>query len=163
MVLLLSLICILTALYGDITNTAASYANLAMIYLFSGSYAFGYTTLTFVYPVEIFNYTQRAKGIAVGQMVCYAFGFLNQYTTPIAINNIGWRYYAMNAAWDVVICVIIWFYFVETKGLALEEVDELFDGVVHSDGVHIGGGTNVASKSADDVEIVAELATGKVS
>ncbi|RFU29524.1 hypothetical protein B7463_g6815, partial [Scytalidium lignicola] len=156
MVLLLVLICILTALYGDGSNTAASYANLAMIYLFSGAYAFAFNPLTFVYPAEVLNYTQRAKGIAVGQMICYAFGFLNQYTTPIAIDNIGWRYYAINAAWDVVICGIIWSWFVETKGLALEEVDEIFDGMIHTDGVHVGDGRNVL-KLIDDVEVVGTI------
>ncbi|KAI7972324.1 hypothetical protein EIK77_003395 [Talaromyces pinophilus] len=97
------------------------------------------------------NYSQRAKGVAVGQMACYAFGFLNQYTTPIAMNNIGWRYYAINAAWDVGMCAIIWFWFVETKGLALEEVDKLFDGVVHTEGIRIGDGTNISLKSKEDV------------
>lgn len=154
MVVLLVLICILTALYGSGSNPSASYANLAMIYLFSGAYAFAFNPLTFVYPVEIMNYTQRAKGIAVGQMACYAFGFLNQYTTPIAINNIGWRYYALNAAWDVGICAVIWFWFVETKGLALEEVDQLFDGVVHTDGVLVGDGTNMEEREGNDVKAV---------
>jgi len=161
LMVLLLVLCILSELYGDGSNRAASYANLAMTYLFSGAYAFAFNPLTFVYPVEIMNDTQRAKGIAVGQMACYAFGFLNQYTTPIAMDSIGWRYYAVNAAWDVGICVIIFFWFVETKGLSLEEVDEIVDGVVHTDGVRIGDGTNVAHKSADadDVEVVAGSAT----
>ena len=154
MIVLLVIVCILTALYGDGSNPSASYANLGMIYLFSGAYAFAYSPLTFVYPVEIMNYTQRARGIAVGQMACYAFGFLNQYTTPIAMDNIGWRYYAANAAWDCVICAIIWFWFVETKGLALEEVDELFDGIVHTDGIHIGSGRDLSIKSTDKVDVV---------
>lgn len=34
----------------------------------------------------------------------------------------------------------IWVIFVETKGLALEEVDDLFDGFIHADGVFIGNG-----------------------
>lgn len=161
MVLLLVIICILMALYGDGSNLSASYANLAMIYLFSGAYAFAFNPLTFVYPVEILNYTQRAKGIAVGQMFCYAFGFLNQYTTPIAIDKIGWRYYAINAAWDVGICAIIYFWFVETKGLALEEVDKLFDGLVHTEGVHIGDGTNVSAKSEHNVEVVGAISKAK--
>lgn len=152
MVLLLVIICILSALFGDGSNTSASYGNLAMIFLFSGAYALAFNPLTFVYPAEVMNFSQRAKGIAVGQMACYAFGFLNQYTTPVAMNNIGWRYYAINAAWDVIICFIIWFWFVETKGLALEEVDQLFDGVVHTEGILIGNGTNISLKLGDDVE-----------
>lgn len=147
MTFFLVLMAILSALYGDGGNIPASNAMVAIIFLFLGCYSFAWTPLTFVYPVEILNYTQRAKGLAVGQMACYAFGFVNQYTTPIAIDNIGWRYYAINAAWDVVICVIIWYFFVETRTLALEEVDELFDGKIHADGVFIGRGDDVKTKA----------------
>ncbi|KUI69084.1 Lactose permease [Cytospora mali] len=149
----LVLMAILSALYGDGSNESASWAYVAIIFLFLLSYSFAWTPLTFVYPIEVLTYTQRAKGLAVGQMACYAFGFVNQYTTPIAINNIGWRYYAINAAWDAVICIIIWYWFVETKGLALEEVDQIFEGVVHSDGVFIGDGKNVnVGKDIEGVE-----------
>lgn len=79
-------------------------------------------------------------------MACYAFGFVNQYTTPIAIDNIGWRYYAIDAAWDVVICMIIWFFVVETRNSALEEVDELFYGKIHADNVFIGRSDDVQTK-----------------
>jgi MFS family permease len=150
MTLFLVLMAILTALYENSNNKAAGNAMVAIAFFLLGSYSFSWTSLTFVYPIEVFNFTQRAKGLAVGQMACYSFGFVNQYTTPIAIDNIGWRYYAVNAAWDVVICGIIWWLFVETKGLALEEVDELFDGVVHADGVFIGNGENVVAKGIDD-------------
>jgi MFS family permease len=146
MTFFLVLMAILGALYGDGSNVSASYGTVAIMFLFLGSYSFAWTPLTFVYPVEILNYGQRAKGIAVGQMACYAFGFVNQYTTPIAIDNIGWRYYAINASWNVVICVLIWKWFVETKGLTLEETDELFDGIMHSDGVFVGDGRNVIAK-----------------
>ena len=75
---------------------------------------------------------------------------MNQHTTAIVINDISWRYYAVNVDWDVVICVIMWWFsFVETKGRALEEVDELFDGVVHADGIFIGDGRNVVSKGME--------------
>lgn len=149
MTFFLVLMAILGAIYTDGTNQSAQYGTVAVMFLFLGSYSFAWTSLTFVYPVEILNYGQRAKGIALGQMACYAFGFVNQYTTPIALDNIGWKYYCINAAWNVVVCVIIWFFFVETKGLALEEVDELFDGVVHSTGVHIGDGRNVLAKDVE--------------
>ncbi|KUI55193.1 Lactose permease [Cytospora mali] len=158
----LALMAILSALYGDGSNESASWAYVAIIFLFLLSYSFAWTPLTFVYPIEILTYTQRAKGLAVGQMACYAFGFVNQYTTPIAINNIGWRYYAINAAWDAVICLIIWYWFVETKGLALEEVDQIFEGVVHSDGVFIGDGKNVTvGKYIEGMENTASYAVSK--
>lgn len=149
MTFFLVLMAILGSIYTDSTNKSAQYGTVAIMFLFLGSYSFAWTPLTFVYPVEVLNYGQRAKGIALGQMVCYAFGFLNTYTTPIALDNIGWKYYCINAAWDVVVCAIIWFLFVETKGLALEEIDGLFDGIVHTDGVHIGDGRHVLAKDVD--------------
>lgn len=96
--------------------------------------------------------------MALGQVACYAFGFVNQYTIPIAIDTIGWRYYAINAAWNVVISVIIWWVFVETNGYALEEVDKIFDDVIHKDGVFIGTGKDAV---VDDVEKVVEITDGK--
>lgn len=75
------------------------------------------------YLPEVLRYTQRAKGIAAGQAVGYAFAFLNTYTLPIAVEKISWRYYAINAGWNVAIIVVIWLLFVETKGKTLKEVD----------------------------------------
>ncbi|EFX04592.1 lactose permease [Grosmannia clavigera kw1407] len=67
------LMTVLSALYGDGSNKAASNGMMAIIFLFLGSYSF------------------RAKGLAVGQMACYAFMLVSQYTTPIAMNNIDWE------------------------------------------------------------------------
>ncbi|KAK5128525.1 hypothetical protein LTR85_003195 [Meristemomyces frigidus] len=149
MTVMLCIMAVLTALFEDTTNKAAGQGMLAISFFLLGAYSFAWTSLTFVYPVEVLNFTQRAKGLAVGQMACYAFGFVNQYTTPIAIDNIGWRYYVANAAWNVPICAIIWFLFVETKGRSLEEVDELFDGCVHAEGVFVGNGDEVRNKGGD--------------
>lgn len=39
----------------------------------------------------------------------------------------------MNGSWDVLEVLFIWFYWVETKGKTLEEIDEVLDGKKHSD------------------------------
>ena len=39
----------------------------------------------------------------------------------------------MNGSWDVLEVVFIYFYWVETKGKTLEEIDEVIEGVKHSD------------------------------
>jgi hypothetical protein len=51
---------------------------------------------------------------------------------PIALNNIGYKLYLINGAWDVLIAIIVAIFWVETKGRTLEEVDEIFDGQSHS-------------------------------
>lgn len=46
--------------------------------------------------------------------------------TPIAIERIGWKTYIVFAALNATWVPIIFFFFPETKGLELEDVDRLF-------------------------------------
>lgn len=55
------------------------------------------------------------------------------YTMPIAISNIGWKTYMINGAWDCIMIVLIAWFWVETKGKTLEELDVVFEGEKHSD------------------------------
>jgi hypothetical protein len=52
---------------------------------------------------------------------------------PISLTNIGWKIYMINASWDVLVVFFIWWYWVETKGRTLEEIDRELDGEKHSD------------------------------
>lgn len=151
MTVLMCLMAVLSAVFGPGSdNQSGKIANVAIAFLLLGSYSIAWTPLTYTYPVEVLNYSQRAKGVALGHSICFAIGFVNQYTTPIAIADIGWKYYIVNASWNVVVIGLIWWKFVETKGMTLEEVDEIFDGVVHSEGVRIGTGDHLANTSALD-------------
>lgn len=46
-------------------NTAAENAMTAIAFLLLDSSSFAWTCLTFVYPVEIFNFTQLTKGLEI--------------------------------------------------------------------------------------------------
>jgi hypothetical protein len=52
---------------------------------------------------------------------------------PIGLTNIGWKMYMVNASWDIIILFLIMYFWVETRGKTLEEIDALFEGVKHSD------------------------------
>jgi len=51
----------LTKLYGTSTNASGIYSTVAAIFLFQGSYSFGWTPLTVMYPPEVLNYSIRAS------------------------------------------------------------------------------------------------------
>jgi hypothetical protein len=51
---------------------------------------------------------------------------------PFALDAIGWKTYIINASFDILMVLFVVFYWVETRGLTLEEVDERFDGIKHS-------------------------------
>ncbi|KAF4126261.1 Sugar (and other) transporter [Geosmithia morbida] len=122
----------LTAAYGESENKPGVYATVATIYLYLGAYSFGITPLTSMYGPEVLSYSIRASGIA-----CYAVGselsgFFVTMVFPIMFDNIGWRTYMINASWNVLLWIFVYFMWVETKGLTLEEVSEIFDGQKHS-------------------------------
>ena len=43
--------------------------------------------------------------------------------TPIAVTNIYYKFYIILAVFNVAIMVIVYFFFFETKGLSLEQID----------------------------------------
>ncbi|OAL29784.1 hypothetical protein AYO20_09076 [Fonsecaea nubica] len=89
--------------------------------------------LAYTYPPEILKFSQRGKGVAASQAIGFAISFINLYTSPIALEKIQWKYYAITAGWDTVILIVIIALFKETKGKTLEQIDEIFEHVTHSD------------------------------
>ena len=87
--------------------------------------------------------------MAITQAIGYGFSCMNQYTLPIAIANISWRYYAIVSGWNVIIIVVMWLLFVETNGKTLEEVDEIFEGALHTEAVDL---SKIATLSAEVID-----------
>ncbi|KAF7133601.1 hypothetical protein CNMCM5793_004730 [Aspergillus hiratsukae] len=117
-----------SAVYAKTGDSAAGSAVLAMIFLFYGTAGAAWPGLTVSYTVEILPFAIRAKGL----MLCFLFtslsGVFNQYVNPIGLEALQWRFYFVYVAVLVLECVVIYFYFVETRGPTLEEIAMLFDG-----------------------------------
>ncbi|KAA8573440.1 hypothetical protein MFRU_038g00300 [Monilinia fructicola] len=108
-------------------SSAASNAEIAMIFLFSFVFAVGWTPLQGLYAVEVLRYESRAKGMALYTLVGNVAGFYNTFVTGIAFSKAGWRYYYLFVFWDLLEAAFIYFFFVETKGRTLEELTEIFN------------------------------------
>lgn len=87
-----------------------------------------YTPLLFGYTTEILPYSLRAKGLTAELLSIYGSLVLLAFVNPIALDNIGWHYYIVFCCLLVVIVLVAWFVFPETKGHSLEEIAEIFDG-----------------------------------
>ncbi len=96
-------------------NVAAGHAGIFFIYLFSVNFSFCLTPLQPFYISEVLTMETRAKGNAFGQIVASIAGIVGQYTTGVAIGNIGFYYYLVFIFWDVFEVIIVYFYFPETK------------------------------------------------
>lgn len=55
------------------------------------------------------------------------------FSFPFALEAISYKAYLVNGAWDVLEIVFIWFFWVETSGKTLEEIDAVIDGIKHSE------------------------------
>ena len=100
------------------------YGNVAVMFLFQGFYSVAWTPLLYLYPPEVMNYSIRANGFAFSSFVLNGFAYVGclsiraiiraninrlvfTFIMPIALDNIGWKMYMVNASWDVVILGLI--------------------------------------------------------
>jgi len=121
--------------YADNPNGASQslvYGDVAVMFLFQGFYSIAWTPLLYLYPPEVMNYSIRANGLAVSAFMLNALALVFVFIMPIGLANIGWKMYMVNGSWDIVILGLIAYYWVETKGRTLEEIDALFEGEKHS-------------------------------
>lgn len=116
------------AMYEKTQQQAYGNVVLAMIFLFYTVAGAAWPGLTVSYTVELLPYKIRAKGLTL----CFCFtalsGVFNQYVNPIGLKNLGWKFYFVYIAVLVFQVIMIYFYFVETKGLPLEEISRVIDG-----------------------------------
>lgn len=109
-------------------SNAAGIVVLVFIFVYFFHYDIAYTPLLFGYVTEILPYSLRAKGLTVEMISIYGSLVVLAFVNPIALDDIGWRYYIVYCVILALIVVVTWFYFPETKGHSLEEIAEIFDG-----------------------------------
>lgn len=121
----------LTASFVQTHNEATGRAVVAFIFIAYFSYAIAWAPLLAAYTVEIFPYTLRSRGVSVMYLSTFAGLVVGNQVNPIAMQNIGWKYYIFFCCLLAVIFAIIYFLFPETKGYTLEEIREVFEGPAH--------------------------------
>ncbi|GJC80782.1 MFS glucose transporter mfs1 [Colletotrichum liriopes] len=104
-------------------------------------------SLMVAYPVEIWPYRLRAKGLTVALMVSIGCIFFNTFVNPVALESIQWKYYFVFLAVLVAMIISVWFYYPETRGRTLENMAFLFD----SETAEVGTGN--ASSALKEAEV----------
>ena len=117
----------LTKVYGASTDTSGVYGTIAVIFLYNAAYNWGITPLTVLYPPEVLSYELRGAGMALYTFATKCCGLLVTMAVPFGLEAIGWKFYMINGCFDVLMLAFVFFAWVETRGLSLEEVDRLFD------------------------------------
>jgi hypothetical protein len=100
----------------------------AAVGLFTYIAFFGATwlPLPWLYPAEINPLKTRQKANAFSTINNWLWNFFIVMITPVLIDNITWGTYLLFAALNACFIPIIYFFYPETSGRSLEEIDLIF-------------------------------------
>ncbi|KAL2205545.1 MFS general substrate transporter [Sarocladium strictum] len=106
---------------------------VAFIFITMFFYDIAWTPLLQAYPVEIFPYRLRGRGLSVTYISSFSGLVLVTQVNPMAMEALSWKYYIVFCCVLACLLVVIWFLFPETKGLTLEEIRVVFEDIPNAD------------------------------
>ncbi|KAF5971481.1 hexose transporter protein [Fusarium bulbicola] len=120
---------LITAMSGSFAQTGSRSVGVTMIpfvFLFNAGYAIAITPLQVAYPLELWPFQLRGRGISAAWMIMILALIFNVFVNPIALSAIGWKYYIVYVALLVSYGFVIFFFYPETRGRTLEEISVIF-------------------------------------
>ncbi|EDO03542.1 hypothetical protein SS1G_06023 [Sclerotinia sclerotiorum 1980 UF-70] len=118
---------------GD--NLAAQKALVAFVCIYIFFFASSWGPIGWIIPGEIFPLPVRAKGISITTASNWLLNWAIAYSTPYLVNpgpgnaNLQAKIFFVWGGCCLLCAVFVYFLIYETKGLSLEEVDELYESV----------------------------------
>jgi hypothetical protein len=122
------LITALSATFANGGSAAVGTAVVPFLFLMYGCFSLAFTPLMTAYPVEIWQYSLRSRGLSVMWISTATAVFFNIFINPIALEAIEWKYYLLYVFILSGGGVVIYFTFPETRGHSLEEIARVFEG-----------------------------------
>ncbi|OCB89042.1 general substrate transporter [Sanghuangporus baumii] len=125
---------ILLAILGSINNSSAQVVSCVLLFVFNSIFALGWLGMTWLYPAEIVGLRIRAPANALSTASNWTFNFMVVMVTSPSFENISWGTYIVFASLNAFIFPIVYFFFPETAGRSLEDMDVVF-ALAHNEGV----------------------------
>lgn len=123
MAVCLGLIALFMAL--DKTYTPSLVALLVIIY--NGGFGYSWGPIGFLLPPEVYPLSVRSKGVSISTATNWLANYIVGQLTPILQEDIKWKMYLFPMGSCIISVVVVIFFYPETKGVELEDMDKLFD------------------------------------
>lgn len=108
-------------------NKPALKAAVFVSYVYVVVYVVGFLGIPFLYASEVAPTHLRASVCGLSTAISWLFNFLVAEVTPTAFTNIGWKYFLVFLTLNALFVPIIYYFFPETSGRSLEEIDQIFE------------------------------------
>lgn len=125
---------VLLAVLGSVRGTGAQVVSAVLLFVFNSFFAIGWLGMTWLYPAEIVGLEIRAPANALSTASNWIFNFVVVMVTGPSFNNISWGTYIVFAALNAFIIPVVYFFFPETAGRSLEDMDVVF-ALAYNEGV----------------------------
>ncbi|KAG8216402.1 general substrate transporter [Butyriboletus roseoflavus] len=117
---------VLLAVLGSVKGSGAQVTSSVLLFVFNSFFAVGWLGMTWLYPAEIVGLRIRAPANALSTASNWIFNFMVVMVTGPSFNNISWGTYIVFAALNAFIIPVVYFFFPETAGRSLEDMDVIF-------------------------------------
>ncbi|KAK6455917.1 putative sugar transporter [Scheffersomyces xylosifermentans] len=108
-------------------NSGAGIAAAVFLFAFNSCFGVSYLGGTWLLPPELLSLKLRAPGAALSTACNWVFNFMVVMITPVAFESIGCYTYTIFAAINLLMAPVVFFFYPETKGRSLEEMDIIFN------------------------------------
>ncbi|OAG10399.1 general substrate transporter [Paraphaeosphaeria sporulosa] len=102
--------------------------SIAFFFLYYVFFGIGWQGVPWLYPTEINSMAMRTKGAALGTATNWIFNFMVVEVTPPGIASLHWRFYIIWTVFNFAFIPIVYFFYPETAGRTLEDIDRYFTG-----------------------------------
>lgn len=112
---------------SQLDNKKSLHAAIAWLFTVNFGYSYGFLGCCFVYGAEILPTRIQSQISGISLFVTWATNFLVVEVTPVGFDSIAYKYYIVYACTNFFLIVpFIYFFFPETSGRSIEEIDEIF-------------------------------------
>ncbi|ESK94686.1 sugar transporter [Moniliophthora roreri MCA 2997] len=161
------IVAVLSGLYNGSwpSHVAAGWAACALVWIFAIGFGYSWGPCAWIIIAEIFPLSVRGKGISIAASSNWMNNFIVGQVTPAMIKNITFGTFIFFGAFSLMGGLFILFFVPETKGVTLEEMEEVFGqstGLAREDqqrldDIHARLGLIVAGDSKIDEEQIDDM------
>ncbi|TCD65240.1 hypothetical protein EIP91_002948 [Steccherinum ochraceum] len=122
------IVAVLTGLFHDSwpSHSNAGWAACAFVWIFAMAFGYSWGPCAWILVAEIWPLSVRGKGISIAASSNWMNNFIVGQVTPTMMDKLGFGTFVFFGAFSFVGGLFILFFVPETKGLSLEEMDEVF-------------------------------------